>query len=91
MKNHKGPWAVKNYDTQIEVTNNIDEIIAFIPIDDEIEPLENDQSNANLISAAPEMITALELVIGDDRLMNALTGNQVRSIVDAVRKARGEK
>ena len=49
-----------------------------------------EEANANLIAAAPEMLEALELVLNDNRLMNAMNKEQARAILDAIRKARGE-
>lgn len=46
--------------------------------------------HARLMAAAPELFEALKLVLDDNRLMNAMTKQQARSILDAVAKARGE-
>jgi len=48
-------------------------------------------NDAYLIAAAPDMLAALELVLNDNRLMNAMSRSQVQAIMDAVFKARGEK
>lgn len=45
--------------------------------------------NARLIVAAPEMIAALELILNDDRLMNAASSAQTQAVLMAVRKAKG--
>lgn len=48
------------------------------------------EANARLISAAPELLDALVLVLNDNRLMNAMNREQARAILDSVAKARGE-
>ncbi len=46
-------------------------------------------ANARLIAAAPELLEALQLVLSDNRLMNAMNREQARAILDAVAKATG--
>ena len=89
MKTNKSPWTVKEYDTQIEVINNLDEIIAFIPIDDEIEPLENDVSNANLIASAPCLLEALDNLISRGLIKDTI-GDHYDEVLEVIKKARGE-
>lgn len=45
--------------------------------------------NARLIAAAPDCLAALTLVLNDNRLMNAMSREQSRAILDAVAKATG--
>jgi hypothetical protein len=39
--------------------------------------------------AAPEMLEALQFILEDDRLMNAMDREQARAIIDSVTKATG--
>lgn len=43
----------------------------------------------NLISAAPDMLSALELILNDNKLMNEMNRYQSQAIMDAVHKAKG--
>ena len=49
--------------------------------------VEESDANARLICAAPEMLEALKSVLNDNRLMNAMSKEQARLIMDAVTKA----
>lgn len=42
-----------------------------------------------LNNAAPEMLAALELILNDDRLMNAMSREQAQAIMRSVFKANG--
>lgn len=50
----------------------------------------NIKANAALIAASPEMFEALELLINDNRLMNAMNKEQAKAIMYSLAKARGE-
>ena len=43
--------------------------------------------DANLMSAAPDMLAALTLILRDDKLMNAMSKDQARAIMQATIKA----
>lgn len=47
------------------------------------------EANAKLIAAAPELLEALKLILNDNRLMNAMNHEQARAIMDSVFKAEG--
>jgi hypothetical protein len=47
------------------------------------------KSNAALIAAAPEMLEALQLILNDDRLMNAMSKDQAKAVMYSVSKAQG--
>lgn len=47
------------------------------------------EANARLISAAPDLLKTLELILTDNRLMNALSKEQARAILDTIAKATG--
>lgn len=47
------------------------------------------KANARLIAAAPECLSALQLILNDNRLMNAMKREQARAILDAIAKATG--
>ena len=53
--------------------------------------VEEGDANARLITAAPEMLAALKSVLNDNRLMNAMSKEQARLIMDAVTKAEAVK
>lgn len=86
MKNAKhtpGPWEVSgryNVSATFGVQYNASNHSATA---------EQLSANARLIAAAPEMLKALELVLNDNRLMNAMSREQSRAILDAITKATG--
>lgn len=51
--------------------------------------LKNRVDYSHLISAAPDMFNALELILNDNKLMNAMNKEQARAILDSVKKAKG--
>jgi hypothetical protein len=53
------------------------------------QKLEENTANARLIAAAPDCLAALQLVLDDNRLMNSMSREQARAILDAVAKATG--
>lgn len=55
------------------------------------ENLVASQSNANLISAAPEMLEAIDLIVRDNKLMNAMNKEQVQALLIAYRKVQGDQ
>lgn len=52
--------------------------------------IENRVEVLRLMAAAPELLEALELVLGNNKLMNAIEPSTRRAVMDAVAKARGE-
>lgn len=51
--------------------------------------LKNRVDYSHLISAAPDMLKALDLILNDNKLMNAMKKEQARAILDSVKKAKG--
>jgi hypothetical protein len=51
--------------------------------------IKENEANATLIAAAPDLLEALQLILNDNRLMNALSKQQARAVLDAVAKATG--
>lgn len=47
-------------------------------------------SAASLVAAAPSMFEALDLILRDNRLMNALNKEQARAVMYSIAKAKGE-
>lgn len=76
LKHTKGPWEIRQRD--IEGFHQ-----AFVILNQK-----ENEDNAQLIAAAPEMLKALELICSDDRLMNAMKLEQVRAILDSIKKAK---
>lgn len=90
MKHTKGPWTTKTSsqdDFTIDIINEDGKLSVAAVYHNYTDEAE---ANATLISAAPEMLEALELVLNDNRLMNAMSREQARAILDAVKKAKGE-
>jgi hypothetical protein len=81
MTHTKGPW----YSHGLEVHGEI-----FICEVGSENPKDRDEhlANASLISAAPEMFEALQMILNDNRLMNALNKAQARAIMNSVNKAK---
>jgi len=92
MKHTPGPWTT-HLDNSDLAMNGIGTVSVNGPKGIvcccEESSIEGTESNARLIAAAPEMLEALELVLNDNRLMNAMTREQARAILDSVAKARG--
>lgn len=87
-KHTPGPWVVDGLNARIVHENGVVCDLHY-PFDsntttDEIA------TNARLIAASPEMLSALELVLNNNCVMNALDVETRRAIMDAVSKARGE-
>lgn len=50
---------------------------------------ERHEADARLVACAPEMLAALELILEDNRLMNAMSSEQARAVMYSVGKAKG--
>lgn len=100
MKQHKhtkGPWSYSNFHeygnrlvSEITTTDNkrkIAEVFSAVP-NLAMDETENDRANAQLISAAPEMLEALEYLFTQTRLDISIDWND--KIRDLLLKARGE-
>lgn len=87
MKHTNGPWTIKVSEVQLDHTRVISEHGTLIC--QLVMSPKTDEANARLIASAPEMFNALELVLNDDRLMNAMNRDQAIAILDAIRKAKG--
>lgn len=95
MKHTKGPWT---YSLQTGTSNNPiihcgTEPNGLSSMNLEAIMYRNDlkmMANFNLIIAAPEMLEALELVLNDNRLMNAMSKEQAKAIMYSVSKAKSE-
>ena len=48
------------------------------------------QACLRIVTSLTEMLEALELVLNDNRLMNAMTKEQAKAIMYSVQKAKGE-
>lgn len=89
-KHTPGPWTVGHVINPVQLRRP--KVFSktgpeFFLIDGPDE--ETAEANARLIAAAPDCLKALELILDDDRLMNAMKREQARAILDAVRKATG--
>lgn len=86
-----GPWVFRSESLEVHADDNRrfgqGGLIASIGVAD--IPDDQQESNARLIAAAPELLEALELVLNNDRVMNALDVETRRAIMDAVTKATG--
>lgn len=100
MKHTIGPWYIekhidKNQKVYKIIVSNIREMPmkngtveeTVFEINDGVMP---NSSDLNLIAAAPEMLQALELILNDNRLMNAMSKEQAKAIMYSVSKAKGE-
>jgi hypothetical protein len=50
----------------------------------------NSEANARLIASAPELLLALELVLNNNKVMNAVDVETRRAAMNAIAKAKGE-
>ena len=85
MSHTKGPWTALSFteSTILIKANGRPKAIAEVRG-------EANRANAALIAAAPEMLDALELLINDNRLMNAMNKEQSKAIMYSINKAKGE-
>lgn len=87
MSHTKGPWRIRqenpvsfpDIETADDYQLSICKIISSF----------DQMNNAHLIAAAPDMLEALELLINDNRLMNAMTKEQSKAIMYSIKKAKG--
>ena len=80
MKKHtKGPWH----------TNNC---LIYAAFRDKVVLIaeEEDEANADLMSAAPEMLEALEWALYHIQETHGLKNDEVSPITEAIKKAKGE-
>lgn len=80
-KHTQGPWQIEGNQEE-PMTYTLTNI-------EDIETMGEVKANARLMETAPELLSALELVLGDNKLMNAMNRIQAQAIMDAVSKARG--
>lgn len=85
MKHTEGPWTIVGDD----MLGTMSVLAGSKGVCDLRTRNEAANENAQLIAAAPELLEALELVLADNRLMNALNKQQARAVLDAVAKATG--
>ena len=81
-KHTPGPWTQHGLEIHGE--------IFICDVNENPKDREEHIANAHLIAAAPEMLEALELILNDNRLMNAMTKEQAKAVMYSVSKARGE-
>lgn len=94
MKHTPGPWVVEQgWTTMHNVLKSEDVQIPEYTIRAETSPIckvmLSHEANARLIAAAPDCLHALELVLNNNRVMNALDVDTRRAITDAITKATG--
>lgn len=89
-----GPWAAHrstrddgSWLMAIDMPNGYKEDYAWISNDREPG---SEWANAHLIAAAPEMYEALNLLLNDNCLMNAISREQAMAIFGSIRKAEGK-
>ena len=97
-KHTAGPWFILDFRSQGEeqiaisaaskpsaVISRIRNDVSGLPLNDE------DEANARLIAAAPELLKALELAVKQNQHDMLLTGEELRQCEAAIAKARSEK
>lgn len=92
MSNTQGPWKYSKVTNGYYISGTDSLYIADVHSwsgRDENEP--ETKANAQLIAAAPEMREVLDLLIKDNKLMNAMSREQVQALVNVYRKINGEK
>jgi hypothetical protein len=83
-KHTPGPWKVDRVDDDLCIVGqNNNPVASCFGTSSVIQ-------DTYLIAAAPEMLSALELILNDNRLMNAMSRIQAQAIMDSVAKAKGE-
>ena len=90
-KRSPGPWKVEQHEGQLEVWSD-NHFIATVEHKLFVSATKAGakEANAALISAAPDLLSALELILNDDRRMNALTSEQAKAVMYSVAKAKGQ-
>ncbi len=93
------PWTIATLDVpneyaSIEAGNEINELVRICDISSWPCAVEEMQANARLISAAPDLLSALEFLLADYIAINGekLTGSSVPAdkAREALRKAKGK-
>ena len=81
-----------NLDRAIELSGRerFERTPCFVGSEKHIESLTRDVLSMPIVKAAPEMYEALEKIIDDNRLMNAMSKEQAKAIMYSLAKARGE-
>lgn len=103
-KHTQGPWTRQNaikipWGTEkanvLTIENDNDTIVALSvlhgPFIDDVYDEEEAEANARLISAAPDMLEALELVFNEMDLKTKSQFNCFDKVKRAIAKARGDK
>lgn len=93
MKHTKGPWKAEQHKSKLEIWSNSVKI-AIVNQDHVLEETADDNANAQLIAAAPELLEVLEsiyscVVFNDGPEIN-LRKVEIDTISKAIKKARGE-
>jgi hypothetical protein len=93
MTRTKGPWAAtyQPLKHQYVVTSQDDVIIAVVPV---VTGTERDKEDARLIAAAPDLLDALVLLVGDDETEESavMPDSEKRNMARAaIAKATGKK
>ena len=89
-KHTPGPWSVEKSNLGPEIWNQ-NTRVARVNINHEYHAdMVDDQANARLIAAAPELLEALEAILEAMPAQMSLDGEQLRSdAIAAIRKATG--
>lgn len=89
-----GPWGItKHEDCEASIITAGHESIAFVYIDDNDKPAtENNKADARLISAAPELLEALQSIIAEaiEHWPDAENWPAIEDAKTIIAKARGE-